>query len=108
MMLPFLFGANYYPFVGQIENNFSPLSLLDWWCSQLTAKNWYVSRKMESPDTQILLEDFLVLEIYFKLVGQSSVSVMVGLGVLPMNKKIDGMGDYSGRLIHISFNRRSK
>ena len=24
MMLPFLFGANYYPFVGQIENNFSP------------------------------------------------------------------------------------
>ena len=46
--------------------------------------------------------------IDFKLVGQSSVSVMVGLEILPLNKKVDGMDDYSGRLIHISFNRRSK
>ena len=64
--------------------------------------------RWKSPDTQISPGGFFGIGIDFKLVGQSSVSVMVGLEVLPMNKKIDGMDDYSGRLIHISFNRRSK
>ena len=41
------------------------------------------------------------------MVGQTSVSVMVGLEILPY-KELDGSDNFNGRLIHISFNRRSK
>jgi hypothetical protein len=34
--------------------------------------------------------------------------VMVGFEYLPLNKKTDGKKDYSGFLIHLSFNRRAK
>ena len=110
IMLPFLFGANYYPFVGQIENNFSPFitARIGGVLSVDGKENGTFRERWEAPDTQISPGGFFGIGIDFKLVGQSSVSVMVGLEILPLNKKVDGMDDYSGRLIHISFNRRSK
>ena len=110
IMLPIFFGANYYPFIGQIENNFSPfLTARLGGVLSLDGKETGTFReRWKAPDTQISPGGFLGIGIDFKLVGQSSVSVMVGLELLPLNKKIDGMDDYSGTLIHISFNRRFK
>ena len=110
IMLPIFFGANYYPFIGQIENNFSPFitARIGGVLSLDGEETGTFRERWKTPDAQISPGGFLGIGIDFKLVGQSSVSVMVGLELLPLNKKIDGMDDYSGTLIHISFNRRFK
>ena len=109
-MLPAFIGANYYPFVGKIENNFSPF---------ITAKGGVVttldgkefgtfSERWKNPVIQFSPGGFLGVGIDFKMIGQSFVMVMVGLEFLPLNKEADGQTDYSGFLIHLSFNRRAK
>ena len=94
----------------KIENNFSPfLTVRLGGVLSLDGEETGTFReRWKAPDTQISPGGFLGIGIDFNLVGQSSVSVMVGLELLPLNKKIDGMDDYSGTLIHISFNRRFK
>ena len=107
-MMPLLIGANYYPFTGKIENNFSPF---------ITARAGAVltvdgkefgtfSERWKNPDTQISPGGFIGIGIDLKMVGQSSVSTMVGLELLPLNEQADGQNNYSGFLIHLSFNRR--
>ena len=109
-MMPLLIGANYYPFTGKIENNFSPF---------ITARAGAVltvdgkefgtfSERWKNPDTQISPGGFIGLGIDLKMVGQSSVSTMVGLELLPLNEQADGQNNYSGFLIHLSFNRRPR
>ena len=109
-MLPLLIGANYYPFTGKIENNFSPF---------ITARAGAVltvdgkefgtfSERWKNPDTQISPGGFIGIGIDLKMVGQSSVSTMVGLELLPLNEQADGQNSYSGFLIHLSFNRRPR
>jgi len=109
-MMPLLFGANYYPFTGKIENNFSPF---------ITARAGAVltvdgkefgtfSERWKNPDTQISPGGFIGIGIDLKMVGQSSVSTMVGLELLPLNEQADGQNNYSGFLIHLSFNRRPR
>ena len=109
-MLPLLIGANYYPFTGKIENNFSPF---------ITARAGAVltvdgkefgtfSERWKNPDTQISPGGFIGIGIDLKMVGQSSVSTMVGLELLPLNEQADGQNNYSGFLIHLSFNRRPR
>jgi hypothetical protein len=109
-MLPLFFGANYYLFNGKIENNFSPfLTLRVGGVFSVDGKEIGSFRqRWENPDTQINPGGFLGAGIDFKMVGQTSVSVMIGLELLPLDHKFDGLDDYSGRLIHISFNRRSQ
>lgn len=110
IMFPFFIGANYYPFIGKIENNFSPF---------LTARVGGVlsldgkeegdfQQRWKNPDTQITPGGFFGIGIDFKMVGQTTISVMAGVELLPLEYEFDEMDDYSGRLIHISFNRRSK
>ena len=109
-MIPLLIGANYYPFTGKIENNFSPF---------ITARAGAVltvdgkefgtfSERWKNPDTQISPGGFIGIGIDLKMVGQSSVSTMVGLELLPLNEQADGQNNYSGFLIHLSFNRRPR
>ena len=109
-MMPLLIGANYYPFTGKIENNFSPF---------ITARAGGVltgdgkefgtfSERWKNPDTQISPGGFIGIGIDLKMVGQSSVSTMVGLELLPLNEQADGQNNYSGFLIHLSFNRRPR
>ena len=109
-MMPLLIGANYYPFTGKIENNFSPF---------ITARAGAVltvdgkevgtfSERWKNPDTQISPGGFIGIGIDLKMVGQSSVSTMVGLELLPLNEHADGQNNYSGFLIHLSFNRRPR
>ena len=111
VMLPVFIGGNYYPFVGKIENNFSPFIAIKG--GVVTTVNgegfgrFFYSR-WENSDIQYNPGGFLGVGIDFKIVGQSFVMVMVGLEYLPLKKETDGKKDYSGFLIHLSFNRRAK
>jgi len=124
VMLPVFVGGNYYPFVGKIENNFSPFiaikggvvtavdgeepgTLVDASIDSDGRVKTF-SQRWKNPDIQYSLGGFFGVGIDFKIVGQSSVMVMVGLEYLPLKKVTDGKNDYSGFLIHLSFNRRAK
>ena len=109
-MLPAFIGANYYPFVGKIENNFSPFITVKG--GMLTTVNGrefgsFIERWKNS-EIQFSPGGFLGVGIDFKMVGQSTVMVMVGFELLPLKKIADGKNNYSGFLIHLSFNRRAK
>ena len=108
-MLPFFFGTNYYLFNGKIENNFSPFLTLRLGGVLVVDGDEVGSFKQRwsNPETQLTPGGFIGAGIDFKMVGQTSVSVMIGLEILPY-KEFDGSDNFTGRLIHISFNRRSK
>ena len=110
VMLPVFFGGNYYPFVGKIENNFSPfISIKGGVVTTVDGEEFGTfSERWKNPDIQYTPGGFLGVGIDFKIVGQSSVMVMVGLEYLPLIKETDGKYNYSGFLIHLSFNRRAK
>ena len=110
VMLPVFFGGNYYPFVGKIENNFSPFIAIKGGVVTTVDgdESGTFSERWKKSDIQFSSGGFLGVGIDFKIVGQSSVMVMVGLEYLPLKKETDGKKDYSGFLIHLSFNRRAK
>ena len=109
-MMPLLIGANYYPFTGKIENNFSPfITARAGAVLTLDGKEFGTfSERWKNPDTQISPGGFIGIGIDLKMVGQSSVSTMVGLELLPLNEQADGQNNYSGFLIHLSFNRQPR
>lgn len=109
-MIPVFFGTNYYPFVGKIENNFAPfIALKGGVVTTVDGREFGTfSERWKNPDVQYSPGGFVGVGIDFKIVGQSSVMVMVGYEYLPLKKETDGKKDYSGFLIHLSFNRRAK
>jgi hypothetical protein len=110
VMFPVFVGGNYYPFVGKIENNFSPfISIKGGVVTTVDGEEFGTfSERWKNPYIQYNPGGFLGVGIDFKIVGQSFVMVMVGLEYLPLKKETDGKIDYSGFLIHLSFNRRTK
>jgi hypothetical protein len=110
VMLPVFIGGNYYPFVGKIENNFSPfIAIKGGVVTTVNGEEFGTfSERWKNPDIQYTPGGFLGVGIDFKIVGQSFVMVMVGFEYLPLKKETDGKKDYSGFLIHLSFNRRAK
>ena len=110
VMLPVFFGGNYYPFVGKIENNFSPFIAIKGGVVTTVdgEESGTFSERWKKSDIQFSPGGFLGVGIDFKIVGQSFVMVMVGFEYLPLKKEADGKKDYSGFLIHLSFNRRAE
>ena len=109
-MIPVFFGTNYYPFVGKIENNFAPfIALKGGLVTTVDGREFGTfSERWKNPDVQYSPGGFVGVGIDFKIVGQSSVMAMVGVELLPLNQEADGEKDYSGFLIHLSFNRWAK
>ncbi len=109
-MIPVFFGTNYYPFVGKIENNFAPfIALKGGVVTTVDGREFGTfSERWKNPDVQYSPGGFVGVGIDFKIVGQSSVMAMVGVELLPLSQEADGEKDYSGFLIHLSFNRRAK
>jgi len=109
-MIPVFFGTNYYPFVGKIENNFAPfIALKGGLVTTVDGREFGTfSERWKNPDVQYSPGGFVGVGIDFKIVGQSSVMAMVGVELLPLNQEADGKKNYSGFLIHLSFNRRAK
>ena len=98
VMLPILLGVDYYPFVGKIENNFSPFMGIKIGSIYTIDGNEYGSfiDRWIKAKTQISPGAFLGLGIDFKLVGQTLVSVMVGKEILKLKYDADKNNDYSG------------
>ena len=109
-MIPVFFGTNYYPFVGKIENNFAPfIALKGGVVTTVDGREFGTfSERWKNPDVQYSPGGFVGVGIDFKIVGQSSVMAMVGVELLPLNQEADGKKNYSGFLIHLSFNRWAK
>jgi len=109
-MMPTFVGGLYYPFAGKIANNFSPfLSLKGGAVLTLDGEEiGTFTERWSNPDFQITPGGFIGLGIDFKWVNQSSVKLSVGMELLPLKYKADNETDYSGLLIHISFNRLKK
>tara|TARA_A100001037_G_C15147483_1_gene637130 strand:+ start:3022 stop:3603 length:582 start_codon:yes stop_codon:yes gene_type:complete len=109
-MVPLFTGVNYYPFVGKIENNFAPFIGLKAGAVFTADGEEYGTfrQRWKNPKTQFTPGGFLGIGIDFMLAGRSSVAVMVGYEYLPLKEISDGKNDYSGFLIHVSFNRISK
>tara|TARA_B100000767_G_C19708375_1_gene511617 strand:- start:505 stop:1101 length:597 start_codon:yes stop_codon:yes gene_type:complete len=110
VMFPAFVGVNYYPFAGKIENNFSPF---------ITTRGGLVftidgkesgsfKNRWTSAKTQFSPGGFIGAGVDFKMVGQTFVSTMFGLEIIKLNEAADSVEDYSGFLIHLSFNRRLK
>ena len=109
IMIPIFIGFNYYPFVGKIENNFSPFcTLRSGYVTSIDGKETgtFVER-WKNADIKIAPGGFLGIGIDFKMYGQTSVSTMVGVEVLPLKSVIDYY-DNHGFLIHIAFNKMFK
>ncbi len=108
LFIPVLVGFNYHPFAGEIENNFSPfvtirgglnLSIDGREGDGSYKKIW---RKAETQWSPIA---FFGGGVEFRWYNQSSVALHIGSDIIKLKKEADQKKDYSGLLIHISFNR---
>ena len=108
--IPLFIGANYYPFAGEIANNFSPfLTLRSGPVLAIDGKETgSFSDRWGNPDTNFSFGGFLGAGIEFKWVNLSSVLLHIGYEYLPPSKSMNEEKDYSGLLIHIAFNRSVK
>jgi hypothetical protein len=108
LFIPALVGFNYHPFAGKIANNFSPfvtirgglnLSIDGREGDGSYKKIW---RKAETQWSPIA---FFGGGVEFRWYNQSSVALHIGVDIIKLKKEADQKKDYSGLLIHISFNR---
>jgi len=108
VMIPIFIGINYHPFVHKIQNNFSPFFAYRGGgiFTFNGAEEGSFRNRWKNTDTQFTLGGFLGTGVEFNMYGQTIISPMVGYEFLPLKDKADGEDDYSGMLIHISFNRK--
>ena len=108
LFIPALVGFNHHPFAGKIANNFSPfvtirgglnLSIDGREGDGSYKKIW---RKAETQWSPIA---FFGGGVEFRWYNQSSVALHIGADIIKLKKEADQKKDYSGLLIHISFNR---
>ena len=106
-MTPLFTGVNYYPFMGKIDNSFSPF---------ITARFGPVfiidgedegdfSERWSKPNFKSSIGSFFGLGVDFKYIQKSYISTMFGYELLPPDPSDSNVLRHSGILIHISFNR---
>ena len=108
LFIPVLVGFNYHPFAGEIANNFSPFVTirggLNLSIDGIEGDGSYkkIWRKAETQWSPI---GFFGGGVEFRWYNQSSVALHIGSDIIKLKKEADQKKDYSGLLIHISFNR---
>jgi hypothetical protein len=106
-MTPLFAGVNFYPFMGKIDNSFSPF---------LTTRFGPVliidgedegdfSERWSKPTFKSSIGSFFGLGIDFKYIQKSYISTIFGYEILPPDPSENKALRHSGILIHISFNR---
>ena len=108
LFIPMFVGFNYHPFVGKIANNFSPFITFRGGLNfSIDGKEGNGSYKETwgKADTQWSTAGFIGGGIEFRWYNQSSIALHIGSDIIKLKKKADQKTDYSGLLIHISFNR---
>jgi len=108
ILIPFFVGVNYHPFAGQIANNFSPFITLRGGTNlAIDGKEGDGSykQKWSKAKTHWSTAGFIGAGIEFRWYSQSSIALHIGSDIFKLSQKADEKDDYSGLLIHISFNR---
>ena len=108
ILIPILVGVNYHPFAGQIANNFSPFITIRGGTNlAIDGKEGDESykQKWSKAKTHWSMAGFIGAGIEFRWYNQSSIALHIGSDILKLSQKADEKEDYSGLLIHISFNR---
>ena len=108
LFIPMLVGFNYHPFAGKIANNFSPFITFRGGLNfSIDGKEGNGSYKetWRKADTQWSTAGFIGGGIEFRWYNQSSIALHIGSDIIKLKKKADQKTNYSGLLIHISFNR---
>ena len=108
LFIPFLVGFNYHPFAGQIANNFSPFITIRGGLNlTIDGKEGNGSYKKiwRKAKTHWSSAGFIGGGIEFRWYNQSSVALHIGSDIIKLKQEADQKKDYSGLLIHISFNR---
>ncbi len=106
-MTPLFAGFNFHPFVGKIDNSFSPflttrfgpVFIIDGEDDGDFSKRW------SKPNFDYSMGSFIGLGIDFKYIQKSFISTMFGYEFLPPDPSNNDPPIHSGILIHISFNR---
>lgn len=108
LFIPVLVGFNYHPFAGKIANNFSPFVTIRGGLNlSVDGKEGNGSYKKiwRKAETQWSPIAFFGGGVEFRWYNQSSVALHIGSDIIKLKKEADQKKDYSGLLIHISFNR---
>tara|TARA_B100001057_G_scaffold251354_1_gene251617 strand:- start:3 stop:599 length:597 start_codon:yes stop_codon:yes gene_type:complete len=108
LFIPALVGFNYHPFAGQIANNFSPFITIRGGLNlSIDGKegNGSYNKIWRKAKTQWSSAGFIGGGIEFRWYNQSSVALHIGSDIIKLKQEADQKKDYSGLLIHISFNR---
>ena len=108
LFIPALVGFNYHPFAGKIANNFSPFVTLRGGLNlSIDGREGDGSYKKiwRKAETQWSPIAFFGGGVEFRWYNQSSVALHIGADIIKLKKEADQKKDYSGLLIHISFNR---
>ena len=108
LFIPVLVGFNYHPYAGQIVNNFSPFITLRGGLNlTIDGKEGNGSYKKiwRKAKTHWSSAGFIGGGIEFRWYNQSSVALHIGSDIIKLKQEADQKKDYSGLLIHISFNR---
>jgi len=108
LFIPMFVGFNYHPFAGEIANNFSPFITFRGGLNfSIDGKEGNGSYKeiWGKADTQWSTAGFIGGGIEFRWYNQSSIALHIGSDIIKLKKKADQKTNYSGLLIHISFNR---
>jgi hypothetical protein len=108
LFIPILVGFNYHPFAGQIANNFSPFIAIRGGLN-LTIDGKEVDGSYKEvwrkANTHWSTAGFVGGGVEFRWYNQSSIALHIGSDIIKLKKKADQKTNYSGLLIHISFNR---
>ena len=108
LFIPVLVGFNYHPFAGEIANNFSPFVTIRGGINlSIDGREGDGSYKKiwQKAETQWSPIGFFGGGVEFRWYNQSSVALHIGSDIIKLKKEADQKKDYSGLLIHISFNR---
>ena len=108
LFIPILVGFNYHPFAGQIANNFSPFIAIRGGLN-LTIDGKEVDGSYKEvwrkANTHWSTAGFVGGGVEFRWYNQSSIALHIGSDIIKLKEKADQKRNYSGLLIHISFNR---
>lgn len=106
LLVPLFGGIKYFPFAGQIANNFSPYAALmagpvltlDGFNSDSFSERWKRSQGIWT------LGGNIGVGIDFFMGNQMTVSAGVGFDILPMKKQVEEQEHFSGAIIHVAYN----
>ncbi len=111
LLMPIYLGIKYYPFAGQIANNFNPYVTFHAGPDFIfdTAETGSFTKRWRNVNTLISYGVLIGGGVDFMLQGRSVFSVCIGYEFLPMGKVVDERDNYSGYSFKIMlgrFNRR--